>query len=144
MCTWLAVETIGHFVKNGGEVFTCQTDKSKAFNLVRHLILFKKLLDHRLSKIFLQLLMVMYTNPFARVRWQGDLSDPFLLSNGCKQGAVLSGILYNFYVNGILEKLRERKPGCWIGLHYVGMVVYADDDWLLAPCLNALQDMRRV
>ena len=85
--------------------------------------------------------MVMYTNQFARVRWQGVLYDPFLLSNGCKQGAVLSEILYNFYVNGIFEKLRERKSGCWIGLHYVGMVGYADDDWLLAPSLNALQDM---
>ena len=69
------------------------------------------------------------------------LSDPFSLSNGCKQVAVLSGILYNFYVNGLFEKLRERKSGCWIGLHFVGMVGYADDEWLLEPSLYALQDM---
>ena len=38
MCTWLAVETIGYFTRNGGEVFTCQTDKTKAFDLVQHSI----------------------------------------------------------------------------------------------------------
>jgi len=63
------------------------------------------------------------------------------LKNGCKQGAVLSGILYNFYVNGLFQRLRERKSGCWIGLHFVGMVGYADDDWLLAPSESALQEM---
>ena len=31
MCTWAALETIDHFLKNGSEVFTCTTDMSKAF-----------------------------------------------------------------------------------------------------------------
>ena len=141
MCTWLAIETIGHFTRNGGEVFTCQTDKTKAFDLVKHSILFKKLLDQNMPKIFLRLLMVMYMNQFAQVRWNGLLSESFNLKNGCKQGAVLSGILYNFYVNGLFQKLGDRKSGCWVGLQYVGMVGYADDDWLLAPSLSALQDM---
>ena len=141
MCTWLAVETIGYFCRNGGEVFTCQADKTKAFDLVQHSMLFQKLIDKKFSKIFLRLLIVMYKLQYARVCWNGKLSDSFSLQNGCKQGAVLSGILYNFYVNGLFQRLRERKSGCWIGLHYIGMVGYADDDWLLAPSLDALQDM---
>ena len=36
MCTWLVMETIGYFIHNGSEVFTCQTDMSKAFDMVRH------------------------------------------------------------------------------------------------------------
>ena len=141
MCTWLAVETIGYFTRNGGEVFTCQADKTKAFDLVKHSVLFQKLLQQKLSRIFLRLLMVMYIHQHARVRWNGRLSDLFGLKNGCKQGAVLSGILYNFYVNGLFQRLRDLKSGCWIDLHYVGMVGYADDDWLLAPSRNALQEM---
>ena len=141
MCTWLAVETIGYFTRNGGEVFTCQADKTKAFDLVKHSILFQKLLQKNLSRIFLRLLIVMYILQHARVRWNGRLSELFSLKNGCKQGAVLSGILYNFYVNGLFQKLRELKTGCWIDLHYVGMVGYADDDWLLAPSRSALQEM---
>ena len=60
MCSWLAVETIDYFVRNGGEVFTCQADKTKAFDLVQHSILFRKLIEKKLSRIFLRLLIVMY------------------------------------------------------------------------------------
>ena len=129
------------FVRNGGEVFTCQADKTKAFDLVKHSVLFKKLLEKKLSRIFLRLLIVMYLQQHARVRWNGLISDMFNLVNGCKQGAVLSGILYNFYVNGLFQILRDSKSGCWVDLHCVGMLGYADDDWLLAPSLDALQDM---
>ena len=68
MCTWLAVETIGYFTRNGGEVFTCQADKTKAFDLVKHSVLFTKLLQQKLSRIFLRLLMVMYIHQQAKVR----------------------------------------------------------------------------
>ena len=141
MCTWIAVESIGYFIRRGGEVFTCQADKIKAFDLVRHSTLFQKLLDKNMSRIFLRLLIVMYRLQYAQVKWNGQLSDSFRLSNVCKQGAVLSGILYNFYVNGLFQRLRDRKSGCWIDLYYIGMVGYADDDWLLAPSQQALQDM---
>ena len=144
MCTWLAMETIDLFLRNGGEVFSCQADKTKAFDLVKHSVLFRKLLEKKLSKIFLRLLIVMYMMQNARVRWNDALSELFDLINGCKQGAVLSGILYNFYVNNLFQKLRESKSGCWVDLHYVGMLGYADDDWLLAPSLEALQDMLNI
>ena len=85
--------------------------------------------------------MFMYIHQHARVRWNEQLSEIFSLKNGCKHGAVQSGILNNFYVNGSFQRLRDLRSGCWIGLHYVGMVGYADDDWLLAPSLEALEDM---
>ena len=116
MCTWLAVETIGYFTRNGGEVFTCQADKTKAFDLVKHSVLFSKLRDQNLSKIFLRRLMVMYIHQHARVRWNGQLSEIFSLKNGCKQGAVLSGILYNFYVNGLFQRLRDLRLLDWTEL----------------------------
>ena len=46
MCTWLAVESIAHFLRNGSEVYTCLMDMSKAFDTVQHSRLFEKLL-HR-------------------------------------------------------------------------------------------------
>ena len=36
MCTWMAVETIQHFLRNGSEVFICAMDMSKAFDKVKH------------------------------------------------------------------------------------------------------------
>ena len=79
MCTWAVIETIGYFLRNGSEVFTCQTDMSKAFDLVQHSLLFLKLLDEGLSKIFLRLLIFIYMFRFANVRWNGLLSSFFSL-----------------------------------------------------------------
>ena len=45
MCTWMAVETISYFHRNGSDIFTCMMDMSKAFNTVRHSLLFKKLVE---------------------------------------------------------------------------------------------------
>ena len=45
MCTWLVVETIDYFLRNGGEVFACSMDMTKAFDLVVHSKLLRKLLD---------------------------------------------------------------------------------------------------
>ena len=47
MCTWVAVETIDYFLRNGSDVFTCVMDMSKAFDLVQHGTLFWKLIDKK-------------------------------------------------------------------------------------------------
>ena len=52
MCTWAAVETINYFLRNGTDVYACLMDMTKAFDLVRHSLLFKKLIAAGLSVIF--------------------------------------------------------------------------------------------
>ena len=90
MCTWTVVETIDYFLRNGGEVFACMMDMSKAFDLVKHSVMFKKLLDAGLPAIFIRLLIFIYVNQFANVRWNGLFSDFFTMRNGVRQGAVLT------------------------------------------------------
>ena len=133
MCTWFVVETVDYFLRNGSDVFTCQTDISKAFDMVRHSFLLRKLLDCGFSRIFLRIFIFIYSFQFANVRWNGAFSNIFRLCNGVRQGAILSGILYCFYVNEIFESLRRRKLGCWINSNFHGMAGYSDDNWILAP-----------
>ena len=55
MCSWLALETINHFIANGSEVFTCIMDMTKAFDKVVHSVLFRKLMKqlfHQSSFVF--------------------------------------------------------------------------------------------
>ena len=141
MCTWLAIETIDHFLRNDGEVFSCMMDMTKAFDMVQHSLLFRKLMDVHLSYIFIRLIMVMYYLQYANVRWNQLVSDVFPMGNGVKQGAVLSALLYCIYVNGLFRKLRSKKAGCWIGSTFLGILGYADDNFLLAPSKQALQEM---
>jgi hypothetical protein len=141
MCTWLVSETIDYFLRNDGEVFSCMTDMTKAFDMVKHSMLFIKLINVKLSSIFIRLIMVMYLFQTANVRWNQVISDFFPMVNGVKQGAVLSAILYCVYVNGLFERLRSRRSGCWMGSTYLGILGYADDNFLLAPSREALQNM---
>ena len=141
MCTWLVTETIDYFLRNDGEVFSCMMDMTKAFDMVQHSLLFIKLINVNLSSIFIRLIMVMYMFQTANVKWNQAISNTFPMVNGVKQGAVLSAILYCIYVNGLFERLRSRRSGCWMGSTYLGIFGYADDNFLLAPSRDALQNM---
>ena len=141
MCTWMVVETIDYFLRNGGEVFACAMDMTKAFDLVVHSKLLMKLLEASMPAIVVRLMLVMFLTQFANVRWCGVLSETFFLRNGCKQGAVLSAIAYCVYVNGLFEELKKNKSGCWVGGTFLGLLGYSDDNFLLAPSREALQLM---
>ena len=141
MCTWLVVENIGHYTRNGSEVFTCFMDMKKAFDLVKHSLLFKKLVERKMPAIFLRLLLYMYMHQSAKVKWNGSISDAFSILNGVKQGAVLSAILFCVYIDDLIKELRRNRDGCWVENRYVGIAIYADDIVLLSPSLDGLQNM---
>ena len=99
MCTWLVVESISYFLRNGNEVIATFMDMKKAFDIVKHSLLFRKLLNRNLPPIFMHLLIVMYISQTAKVKWENDISDSFSITNGVKQGAVLSAILFCLYID---------------------------------------------
>ena len=141
MCTWAVVETVDYFLRNGSEVFSCAMDMTAAFDLTLHSLLFTKMLKASFPPIFLRLFIFMYINQVANVRWDGEYSTLFTMSNGVRQGAVLSAIAYCFYCEDLFTLLKKRRTGCWIQNNYHGIFGYSDDNWLLAPSLSALQDM---
>ena len=116
-------------------------DMTKAFDLVKHSVLFRKFLKAGLSAIFIRLLIFIYINQFANIRWNHELSESFSMTNGVRQGAILSGFAYCFYMNDLFKLLRKKKSGCWIRGTYFGIQGYSDDSLLLAPSKDALQEM---
>ena len=73
------------------------------------------------------------------VSWNKSLSVPFNVSNGVRQGGVLSPILFSVYLDDLLKKLSDSGVGCYWGHLFAGAVCYADDIVLLAPCPSALR-----
>ena len=144
MCTWVAVESISYFLRNGSDVYTCLMDMSKAFDTVQHSHLFRKLLEQGMPAIVVRYVLVSYKHQKANVRWNGVESRYFDIGNGVKQGAILSAILYCVYTNGIFQQLRKNKIGCFVDGAYVGVVGYADDLYLMSPTLDGLQEMLKV
>ncbi len=80
----------------------------------------------------------MYINQKLRVRWESTHSPYFNVTNGVKQGCVISPILFCIYIDGILDELENSGVGRYMGGVFVGTTGYADDLKLLTPSVNAL------
>ena len=79
-----------------------------------------------------------------QVRWGSCLSDSFLVSNGVRQGSILSPHLFAVYLDGLLIDLSESGVGCHWGCSFAGAFGYADDIVLLAPCASSLRKMLEI
>jgi Reverse transcriptase (RNA-dependent DNA polymerase) len=75
----------------------------------------------------------MYLVNFIQVAWNGTFSKRFCVTNGVRQGAILSPILFDFYFDVFLGKRSSNGDDCYNGLFFVGALAYADDLILLAP-----------
>ena len=63
------------------------------------------------------------------------------MSNGVKQGSVLSAILFTIYIDRLLILLRDSGVGCEIDNCYTGAISYADDITLSCPSIRGLNMM---
>ena len=86
---------------------------SKAFDRVDHSLLFRKLLQRHLSPVVVRILLSWYMNQRATVLWNGSLSHKFSISNGVRQGGVLSPILFTIYIDDLLVELEKQGIGCF-------------------------------
>ena len=121
MCTWAVVETVDYFLRNGSEVYSCAMDMTAAFDLTLHSLLFSKMLKAGFPPVFLRLFIFIYIHQVANVKWDGELSSLFTMTNGVRQGAVLSAIAYCFYCEDLFTLLKNRRTGCWILNEYHGI-----------------------
>ena len=138
---WLIKNVVSRYIINGSYVYGCA---SKAFNLVDHNILFRKLLERGLPLLVVRFLLSWYSSQECRVRWGSCLSDTFRVSNGVRQGSVLSPLLFAVYLDGLLSELVESGVGCYWKNLFAGCLRYADDIVLLAPCPSALRIMLNI
>ena len=137
-CTFSMLEVIDYYNVNKSSVCSLQLDASKTFDRVNYCKLFAELLKRNICPLLLRLLLFMYTRQSLRVKWGNTVSSEFTVSNGVKQGGVLSPILFAIYTDGLLKRLEETGVGCQMGSRFAGALAYADDITLLAPCKSAL------
>ena len=93
LCSWVVYETIDQFIRNGSLVYGCLLDCTKAFDTIKHSILFEKLLEAKVPPIVVRLLISIYRRQMANVRWILEVSNQFPIRNGVCQGAIASPIL---------------------------------------------------
>ena len=143
MCTWAVNATIDHFLSNGRKVFGCAMALSKAFDMVEWSELFITLDKKKVHPIFLRILFFIYREQQCDVRWAGKYSQRFGVSNGVRQGAVSSPLLFSIYIDELFRILRQKGLGCHINDIFLGCFGYADDLMLLSASKSGLQEMIR-
>ena len=143
MCSWVVSESINYFNNRDTPVFSCFLDLTKAFDLVTFSKLFQKL-SMKISPAFVRLLAYIYVNQICAVQWCDTKSKDFNVTNGVRQGAVLSPTLFSLYIDELYFKLANSGFGCHINDLYYGIFGYADDLVLLSPDRSGLQEMLNI
>ena len=107
-CTFVVNEIIQYYNNNNSDVYSVLLDASRAFDRVNYVKLFKLLLKRNLCPCICKFILNLNTSQTIRVKW-GDsdsdydnISDQVLVSNGVKQGGVLSPILFIVYMEELL------------------------------------------
>ena len=144
MCTFALNETISYYRNNDSQVYALFLDASKAFDRINYIKLFYKLIDKKMCPITIRLYLNMYLNQKIQVKWNGKLSLPFNVTNGVRQGGVLSPLFFSIYVDELLIKLKNSGYGCHIGNYYYGALGYADDIVLICPTKDGLRKMIQI
>jgi hypothetical protein len=139
MCSMVLKEVITTFTNGNSGVFCTFLDASKAFDKVNYCKLFKLLLARNVPPLVTRLLLNSYTGQSVRVQWNEGMSKDFSISNGVKQGGILSPVLFCVYYDELLRRLKQSRMGCVIGHWYIGALAYADDIVLLAPSATAMR-----
>jgi exonuclease III len=132
-------ESIKYFNKHGSKVHCALLDASKAFDKVLHNGLFKKMITRGVPLVLVRILKHWYSHLCCAVRWNSTLGEFFSVECGIRQGGVLSPFLFAFYIDDLIDNLRQSGYGIHIGGLFVGCVVYADDIVVLSASCYGLQ-----
>ena len=140
-CSWLVNEVTTYFMRRGTAVSACLLDCSKAFDKCRFDKLFSKLIEKGLPAKVVRVLIFMYEEQTGWVTLSGKQSTSFTITNGTRQGSVLSPVIFSVYLDDLLRELRRLQLGCSIGGCWFGACGYADDLIIMAPNREVLQRM---
>ena len=114
-------------------------DASKAFHRVLHMKLFEKLIQIKVPMCFVRLLKHWYKEQTMQIKWAKHFSEPFHVSNGVREGGVLSPHLFAVYLDDLSNELNKIKVGCYIGEVLLKHLMFADDIYVICQSLRWLQ-----
>ena len=115
-----------------------------AFDKCKFSTLFQKIIDRKVPPIIVRVLIFLYEQQKGFVKLAGVFSASFSITNGTRQGSVLSPALFACYLDDLLKKLRQKGLGCHVAGKWMGAAGYADDLVLLAPSRGSMSKMLEV
>ena len=93
MCIFALKEAILKYRALNSNVYSCFLDASKAFDRVNHSKLFDTLVKRGVPLYIIRIIRFWYTSQTMYVRWNNVISSGFKVTNGVRQGGILSPYL---------------------------------------------------
>ena len=105
-CTFVLNEVVNYYVSTRSDMYIVLLDCSKAFDRVNYTKPFSLLINKGLCSLKTRLLANLFTIQKIRVKWGNYISDQVKVTNGVKQGDILSPFLFTMYMDELLLKLK--------------------------------------
>ena len=86
-------------------------DFKKAHDSINRALLFNKIENVGISSKFKFALKRLYSNIECSVRLNGNMTDWFNVDSGLKQGCILSSVMFNIYVNSLIDDINALNIG---------------------------------
>ena len=115
---------IKYYTKQNSTVFTCFLDAAKAFDKVSHWTLFSKMIKKKVPMVIVRVIAFWYQSQPMCIKWGKANSDYFNVSNGVRQGGVLSPKLFAIYIEHLSNELALCKSGCYFSMSYPYCLIY--------------------
>jgi len=117
-------------------------DYEKAYDNVNRDKLWE-MMDNEIPNYLLNTIKCIYRNTKIRIKFNDGIFEPIHINKGVRQGCGLSPVLFNIYINKIIQEFKTViKKGIQINNRkLVNTILYADDQILIATSEDDLQTM---
>jgi hypothetical protein len=121
--------------------YCCFIDIQKAYDRVWRKGLWKKLYDYGIRGKMWRMIKNIYQNVESCVQVNGRRSRFFPINVGLRQGCVLSPLLFDLFINGLIEEIKKSDLGVSYGQEKIAILMFADDIVLTAENAEELQQL---
>ena len=141
LCIYDLTELIEYFKSRSTSVYVAFLDATMAFDKISHWTLFRKLVDGGVPLYLVIILCYWYQKQEMTVRWGVCISDSIKVTNGVRQGGILSPQLFNIYIDSLSEIINKSSVGGSIAGKQINLMLYADDLYIFSLSSAGLQQL---